>query len=210
MLLYHIPSSETRTAAGMEEQIFLNTISSQCGHPRRHGIRATGGSEQGETTWRRVSEEVRGCHSKHAQPEVLIWLAWMKLPQGPCWNLELLILLPLWSDKTLQATGLLWVWASPCTHGAGGPSALLFSTSAKMHPLCKLLFFTFFLGSDLCQERCSPAANPLLPWILLWFALTLSHPPKPSKSRNRGMGSCRLYLPSQLLPICLISGVVGF
>lgn len=88
------------------------------------------------------------------------------------------------------------------THAVGGASLLLFSTSVNMHSLCELcLFFSFFLGSCLCQERCSPAATPLLPWILPWFALTLSHPPKPSKSRNRGMGSCRLSLLSHLLAV---------
>lgn len=77
-----------------------------------------------------------------------------------------------------------------------------FFTSAVMHPLCELYFiFYFCLGSDLCQERCSPAANPLLPWILLCFALTLSQPPKRSKSGRRGMGSCRLSLLSHLLAV---------
>jgi len=82
-----------------------------------------------------------------------------------------------------------------------GASWLVFSASAKTHPLCELYFFFLSFLALICAKKCFPAANPLQPWIPLWFVLTLSHPPKPSKSRNGGMGSCRLSLLSQLLAV---------
>lgn len=58
------------------------------------------------------------------------------------------------------------------------------------------MIFSVFLS----QERWS-VANLLLLWILLLYAFTVLHPPKPGKSRKREMRSFRLSLLTQFLAI---------